>query len=100
RAFGVESASLRYFGKHASEVNVAEAAMLAALPKGPTKYDPRRNPDLAVQRRNLVLSLMADNGSLSREEAESWKAYPLSLSSRSDYSGVGEYFIEYVRQQM
>jgi len=97
-AFGVESAAQRYFGKHASELNAAESAMLAAIPKGPTRYNPRRNPDLAVERRNVVLSLMQGTGALSREEAETWKAFPLALSSQSDFAGVGEYFVEYVRQ--
>ncbi len=97
-AFGVEAASQRYFGKHASELNAAESAMLAALPFGPTIYNPRRNPNFAVHRRNLVLSLMEGAGALTHEEAETWKAYPLALSSQSDFAGVGEYFVEYVRQ--
>ncbi len=99
-AFGVESASQRYFGKHASELNAAESAMLAAIPKGPTRYNPRRNPDLAVQRRNVVLGLMRVAGVLTPDEAETWQAYPLALSSRSDFEGIGEYFVEYVRQQL
>jgi penicillin-binding protein 1A len=97
-AYGVESAAQRYFGKPARQLNVAEAAMLAAIPKGPTRYNPRRNPDFAVQRRNLIINLLRDQGKLSRESAEAWKAYPLALSSRSDFSGVGDYFVEYVRQ--
>lgn len=97
-AFGVEAASQRYFGKHASELNAAEAAMLAALPQAPTRYNPRRNPDNAVERRNLVLDLMGGAGVLTPEEAETWKAYPLALSTRSDFEGTGEYFVEYVRQ--
>ena len=100
RAFGVQAAAERYFGKSASQLNVAEAAMLAAIPKAPTYYNPRRNPDHAVRRRNVVLAAMAANGAISPEEAETWKAYPLALSSRSDLSGTGEYFVEYVRQQM
>lgn len=97
-AFGVEAASLRYFGKSARQLNVAEAATLAAIPKGPTLYNPRRNPDYSVQRRNLIVNLLRDQGKLSRESAEAWKAYPLALSSRSDFSGIGDYFVEYVRQ--
>ncbi|MGH7559785.1 MAG: penicillin-binding protein 1A [Gemmatimonadales bacterium] len=97
-AYGVEAAAQRYFGKSARTVNVAEAAMLAALPKGPARYNPRRNPRLAVQRRNLVITMLEDWGKVTPESAEAWRAYPLSLSSRSDYSGVAEYFVEYVRQ--
>ncbi len=100
RAFGVESASQRYFGKSAREVNVAEAAVLAALPKAPGRYDPRRRPALALQRRNLIIGLLERAGKLTAAEAERWRSYPLLLSSRADFSGVAEYFVEYVRQQL
>jgi len=97
-ANGIEAAAQRYFGKSAHDLNVAEAATLAGIPRSPTRYNPRRNPDLSVERRNLILDVMADEGVLSRQEAERWKAYPLLLSSRSDFSEVAPYFVEYVRQ--
>jgi penicillin-binding protein 1A len=97
-ANGIEAAAQRYFGKSARDLNVAEAATLAGIPRSPTRYNPRRNPDFSVERRNLILGLMADEGVLSREDAERWKAYPLLLSSRSDFSEVAPYFVEYVRQ--
>jgi penicillin-binding protein 1A len=100
RAFGVEAAAQRYFGKSARDLNIAEAALLAAIPKSPTRYNPRRYKGRAVQRRNVVINLMRDNGVLTDEEAERWKAYPLVLSSRSDFSEVAPYFTEYVRQLM
>ncbi|HQR17785.1 MAG TPA: PBP1A family penicillin-binding protein [Gemmatimonadales bacterium] len=100
RAFGVEAASQRYFGKSSRELNVAEAATLAAMPKAPSRYNPRRHPARALQRRNLILGLLAANGTITREEAERWRAYPLMLSSRDDFSGVAEYFVEYIRQQL
>ena len=100
RGYGVEAASQRYFGKSVRDLNVAEAATLAAIPKAPSRYNPRKNPNLSVQRRNTVLNLLRDNGLLSAEDTERWKAYPLLLSSRSDFSAVAEYFIEYVRQQL
>ena len=99
-AYGVEAASQRYFGKSVRDLNVAEAATLAAIPKAPTRYNPRRNPNLNIQRRNTVLNLLRDNGLLNAEDTERWKAYPLLLSSHSDFSGVAEYFVEYVRQQL
>jgi penicillin-binding protein 1A len=74
--------------------------MLAAIPKAPSRYNPRRNPDLAIQRRNLVIGLMRDVGRLTPVSAEAWRAYPLRLSSSSDFSGVADYFVEYVRQQL
>ena len=99
-AYGVEAASQRYFGKSVRDLNVAEAATLAAIPKAPTRYNPRRNPNLNIQRRNTVLNLLRDNGLLNGDNTERWKAYPLLLSSHSDFSGVAEYFVEYVRQQL
>ncbi len=97
-ALGIEAAAERYFGKTARDLNVAEAATLAGIPRSPTRYNPRRNPDLSVQRRNLIVDLMTAERVLSTEEAERWKAYPLVLSSRSDFSEVAPYFVEYVRQ--
>src|SRR5712691_10442257 len=100
RAYGVEAASQRYFGKSVRDLNVAKAATLAAIPKAPSRYNPRKNPNLSLQRRNTILNLLRDNSLLSPEDAERWKAYPLLLSSHSDFSGVAEYFVEYVRQQL
>src|ERR671922_757329 len=65
RAHGVEAASQRYFGKSVRDLNVAEAATLAAIPKAPSRYNPRKNPNLSIQRRNTVLNLLRDNGLLS-----------------------------------
>ena len=98
--YGVEAAAQRYFGKPVRDINVAEAAMLAALPKAPWAYNPRKYPTRAVARRNLVLDLMHEQGYLSYPEAEEAKAYPLTLAARADYGDVAPYFVEWVRQQM
>lgn len=99
-AHGVEAASQRYFGKSARDVNVAEAATLAAMAQRPNAFDPRRFPQRITERRNLTLNLMRNEGYLTPEEAEYWKGYPLRVSSREDYSGVAPYFVEWVRQQL
>ncbi len=99
-AHGVEAAAQKYFGKSARSVNVAEGALLAAIANVPNRYNPRRFPDRALARRNIVLSLMAEQGYLSQEAAERWKAYPIELSSREDFDDVAPYFVEYVRQQL
>ncbi|MGH7676458.1 MAG: penicillin-binding protein 1A [Gemmatimonadales bacterium] len=100
-AYGVEAAAQVFFGKSARDLNVAEAALLAALPKRPSFYNPRTHPDRAVRRRNVILNLMRDQGYLTPEEAELWKAYPLVLTSRrTNYGDVAPYFVEYVRQQL
>jgi len=95
---GVEAASQVYFGKSARDLNVAEAAMLAALPKAPGNYNPRTHPDRAVARRNVVLTLMRNQGYITPEDAEYWKAYPLVLTSRrTSYGDVAPYFVEWLR---
>ena len=100
-AHGVEAAAQVYFGKSARQLNVAEAATLAALPKAPAFYNPRTHPDRAVRRRNAVLSLMRDQGYITPEEAELWKAYPLILTTnRTNYGDVAPYFVEWLRQQL
>jgi penicillin-binding protein 1A len=98
---GVEAASQVFFGKSARELNVAEAATLAALPKAPGFYNPRTHPDRAVRRRNLVINLMRNQGYLTAEEAELWKAYPLVLTTRrTSYGDVAPYFVEHIRKEL
>jgi penicillin-binding protein 1A len=95
---GVEAAAQVFFGKSARDLNVAEAATLAALPKAPGRYNPRNHPDRAVNRRNVVLGLMRDQGFLSPEDTEFWKAYPLVLTTRrTSYGDVAPYFVEWLR---
>src|SRR5947208_3731216 len=96
--FGVEAASQVFFGKSARDLNVAEAATLAALPKAPGNYNPRTHPDNAIWRRNVVLTLMRNQGFLTPEDAEFWKAYPLVLTTRrTSYGDVAPYFVEWLR---
>ncbi len=100
-AHGVEEAAQVYFGKSTRQLNVAEAATLAALPKLPAFYNPRTHPDRAVRRRNAVLGLMQDQGYITPEQAELWKAYPLVLTTnRTNYGDVAPYFVEWLRQQL
>src|SRR6266576_2617275 len=100
-AHGVEAAAQIYFGKHAQQLNVAEAATLAALPKLPAFYNPRTHPERAVRRRNVVLGLMRDQGFLTSEETELWQAYPLVLTAnRTNYGDVAPYFVEWLRVQL
>ena len=68
--YGVEAASLGYFGKHAAELDVAEAALIAGLVKSPSTYAPTANPERALARRNLVLRADARRGSIDRDTFE------------------------------
>ena len=99
-AYGVETASQRYFGKSVHDLNLAEAATLAALPKAPARYNPRRFPERAIQRRNTVIELMRQNGAISDADASLAKAYPLRLGSKTESGEVAPYFVEWVRQQL
>jgi penicillin-binding protein 1A len=97
-AYGVETAAQRYFGKSVKELNVAEVGMLAALPKGPFRYDPRRSPERAIQRRNTVLELMRQENVITDADASLAKAYPLRLARRTEAGETAPYFVEWVRQ--
>lgn len=100
-AYGVEAASQRYFGRPVSEITVAEGAMLAALPKAPSRYNPRRFPDRAIQRRNTILELMRREGALSDPDASIAKAYPLRLNRAARGAGdPAPYFVEWVRAEL
>ncbi|HEX3866908.1 MAG TPA: transglycosylase domain-containing protein, partial [Gemmatimonadaceae bacterium] len=85
---GVEAASLDLFDKRVDQLTLAEGAMLAALPKAPSVYTPRRNPDRAEQRRNLVLGLMASQGYLTTAQAEAAEAKPLEISQTEWHPSV------------
>jgi 1A family penicillin-binding protein len=98
--YGIQTASRNYFGKNATELNPAEGAMLAAIPNRPAYYNPLRNPENAIQRRNLVLNLMVREGFLSREAGEEWKAWPLPDSEGESRDGPAPYFQEWVRQTL
>ncbi len=99
-AYGVETASQRYFGKSVRDLNIAEAATLAALPKAPERYNPRRYPDRAIQRRNTIIELMRENGIISDADASLAKAYPLQLATKEESGETAPYFVEWVRQQL
>ncbi|MEO8202054.1 MAG: biosynthetic peptidoglycan transglycosylase [Gemmatimonadota bacterium] len=75
--YGVEAASRHYFGKSVTKLSLAEAAMLAALPRAPSVYDPQEHPDRAVARRNLVLGLMAQEGFITDAQAKTAAEKPL-----------------------
>ena len=96
--YGIESAAQNYFGKHATELNPAEAANLAAVINLPGYYNPLKHPERSLRRRNLVLDLMADQGYLSRAEVERWKQEPLPESrARLGAGQTAPYFVEWVR---
>ena len=92
-AWGVEEASQTYFGKSASELNLAEASLLAGMYQAPNTYNPYKNPDKAEKRRSTVLNLMVRHGYITKEEADLANSIPVSSivtykpSNQSAYQG-------------
>lgn len=101
-SYGVSAAALNYFDKALYELTYAEAAYLAALPKGPTNYHPFRQPQAAIERRNWVLDRMVENRYLTAEDAAQYKAENLNVIPRPAGSQVysAEFFTEEVRRQI
>ena len=98
--YGFEAASEFYFSKHARDLTLPEAALLAALPKGAEYYSPVNHPERALKRRNLVLSEMRLDGKISREQEEVAASTPLGLKIEPPPNSVAPYFVEEVRKQL
>ena len=98
--YGFEAGSEYYFSKHVKDLTLAEAALLAALPKGPEYYSPIRDPERALRRRNLVLQEMEHDGKISAQQAAAAKAEPLGLKPEVVPNSIAPYFVEEVRRQL
>lgn len=96
-AYGIGMASQTYYRKSVEQLDVAEAAILAGLPKAPSDYSPIRNPQAAKDRQNYVLNRMRDVGFLTREQAQAEKERPVKVYLRENYEEQAPYFLEMVR---
>ncbi len=100
-AYGVAAASLEYFDKSIKELNYSEAALLAALPKAPSRYNPYNNIDLAKFRRDLVLKNLNQNGFLNLERYNEYKNKNIKLKKKKKiYLEDAQYYIEDVRKNI
>ncbi|MBE3087888.1 MAG: penicillin-binding protein, partial [Chloroflexi bacterium] len=100
-AYGVEAAAETYFSKHASQLTLPQAALLAGLPQAPSDYAPSYNKPAALTRRNEVLKAMLDNKDISREQYKRAVATPIRLKSGEIYKNIREpYFFSYVTAQL
>ena len=98
-AYGAEAAAETYFNKHAKQLTLPQAALLAGLPQAPSDYDPFKNPVLAKQRRNDVLRAMRQQHMISVETFDRALRAPLGLQAGQLYSTVRQpYFVNYVKQ--
>ena len=101
RAYGFASASEIYFGKQLKDISIAEAAMLAGLPKAPSAYNPISNPKRARARQLYIIERMEDNKYITAAQAKAAKAEPLKLRSAADKNNLhAEYVAETVRQMV
>jgi penicillin-binding protein 1A len=98
--YGFEAGSQFYFSKHAKELTLAEAALLAAIPKGPSAYSPLRAPERALHRRNMVINAMLEDGKITAEEAARAKSAPVSLRIQTAPNSTAPNFVEEVRRYL
>ena len=97
--YGFEAGAQYYFNKHAKDLKLEEAALLAGLPKAPVSYSPINAPDKALKRRNLVINNMLEDGKITADEAGRAKTTPLHLNILPDRSPA-PYFVEEVRRYL
>jgi len=104
QAYGVEAAAQRYFSKHAKDLTLPEAALLAGIVQSPSRYDPVNDEAEATKRRNVVLQRMAEVGDISQAEADRAKKEPLGLKVSKPKNGCitavkgAGFFCDYVRE--
>jgi penicillin-binding protein 1A len=101
-AYGVEAAAQTYFSRHAKKLSLLQSALLAGLPQVPSVYDPFKNPQRALQRRNDVLKALYENGDISYANyQEAIRVTDLKLRPGKIYSRIREpYFFSYVREEL
>lgn len=95
---GIEAACRKYFGKRVSEVSIPEAALLAALPKAPERYNPLKDPQLAKERRNIALKRMRAEGYIDDAAYQAAIQSPLVLRQSTRNAGSFAYFLEEIRR--
>lgn len=99
-AYGVEAASLRYFGKSVKDTNLAEAAVLAALPQAPSRYSPYgTHLDLLTARQHYILDQMADQNYITKDEAEKAKQYKLVFTKQAE-NILAPHFVMYIKDYL
>jgi penicillin-binding protein 1A len=95
-AYGVEAAAQIFFGKPVQDLTLAECALIAGMPKSPSRYSPLINPSLALKRRAVVLQQMSRTGLITPQELQAATAAPLHLAEQGDASIKAPYFVAFV----
>ena len=99
-AYGVEAAAQVYFGKHASELTLAQSAMIAGLARGPNLYSPYADMKAALDRRSVVLAGMVKVGYITQSESEAAQAEPIVLAGKKKRVVQASYFIDYIANEL
>ncbi len=97
---GFGEAAQAYFSKDVRQLDLSECALLAGMVQSPSRLNPYRHPERAMERRNLVLDTMVDTESITRAQADAAKAEPLKLSPSGVNAGEAPYFVDLVREQL
>ncbi|HUY81867.1 MAG TPA: PBP1A family penicillin-binding protein [Acidobacteriaceae bacterium] len=98
--YGFEAGAQYYFSKHANNLTLPEAALLAALPKGPNEFSPITKPSRAFKRRNLVIDAMLEDGDITARQAADARSAPLGLHIEPPPNSVAPWFVEEVRREL
>src|ERR1700744_3148464 len=101
--YGIRNASRTFFQKEPDRLSVDESAVLIGMLKGNTLYNPRRNPKMAIERRNTVINQMVKNNSLSEADAVKYKGKPIDLSNYKkvdENNGLAPYFRDVLRTDL
>src|SRR6202034_2681093 len=98
--YGFEAGAEYYFSKHASELSLPEAALLAGLPKGPSEFSPILSPERAFRRRNIVIDSMLEDGKITAAQAEAARSSPLDLHLEAPPNSIAPWFVEEVRRDL
>lgn len=99
-AYGIEAASQVYFGKHASQLTLAESAMLAGLPRGPNIYSPFVSPQAALKRRGTVLQGLVSAGYITQDQADAAQREPIAPGGKKRREVQASYFLDYVAKEL
>jgi penicillin-binding protein 1A len=99
-AYGVQSAANIFFGKSVSDLSLSECALIAAMPRSPSRYSPLVNPELAVKRRNIVLMILKNRGYISDDVYQAACAETLNSEKVSRRKTRAPYFVEYIKKEL
>lgn len=98
--YGFEAGAEYYFSKHANDLTLPEAALLAGLPKGPSEFSPILHPERAFRRRNAVINAMLEDGAITAAQADAARSAPLGLHIEAPPNSVAPWFVEDVRREL